>query len=60
MLKRFRIAAARLAPLAVVLAGTSLMVSGQTGARNGEWLHWGADLGNTKYSALDQINKDNV
>ena len=36
------------------------MVSGQTGARNGEWPHWGADLGNTKYSALDQINRDNV
>ena len=48
------------APLAAILAGTSLMVSGQTGAKNGEWPHWGADLGNTKYSALDQINRDNV
>ena len=38
----------------------SLMVSGQTGVKNGEWPHWGADLGNTKYSALDQINRDNV
>ena len=52
--------AMRVAPLAVILAGTSLMVSGQTGVRNGEWPHWGADLGNTKYSALDQINRDNV
>ena len=47
-------------PLAAIVAGTSLMVSGQTGAKNGEWPHWGADLGNTKYSALDQINRDNV
>jgi quinoprotein glucose dehydrogenase len=39
------------APLAVVLAGTPLMVSGQAGITNGEWPHWGADLGNTKYSA---------
>ena len=36
------------------------MVSGQTGVKNGEWPHWGADLGNTKYSALDQINRDTV
>ena len=50
----------RVAPLAVILAGTSLMVSGQTGVKNGEWPHWGADLGNTKYSALDQINRDTV
>ena len=47
-------------PLAAILAGTSLMVSGQTGAKSGEWPHWGADLGNTKYSALDQINRDTV
>jgi glucose dehydrogenase len=42
------------------LISTSLMVLGQTGTRNGEWPHWGADLGNTRYSALDQINRDNV
>ena len=38
----------------------SALVSGQAGATNGEWPHWGADLGSTKYSALDQINRDNV
>ena len=26
----------------------------------GEWITWGGDLGNTRYSPLDQINKDNV
>ena len=45
---------------AVILAGTSLMVSGQTGIKNGEWPHWGANIANTKYSALNQINRDNV
>jgi quinoprotein glucose dehydrogenase len=37
-----------------------MLVSGQSGAANGEWPHWGADLGNSKYSPLDQINRDNV
>ena len=60
MLRKFLKTAMWTAPLAVVLAGTSLMLSGQTGVKNGEWPHWGADLGNTKYSALDQINRDNV
>src|SRR6185312_11947497 len=31
----------------------------QTGAKNGEWRTYGADLGNTKYSALGQINASN-
>ncbi|RPI48867.1 MAG: hypothetical protein EHM55_24870 [Acidobacteria bacterium] len=57
--KSLRVAVAILLP-AGMFAGSSLMVSGQTGARNGEWPHWGADLGNTKYSVLDQINRGNV
>jgi quinoprotein glucose dehydrogenase len=31
----------------------------QTGAKNGEWPTYGADLGNTHYSPLDQINAAN-
>jgi quinoprotein glucose dehydrogenase len=31
----------------------------QSGAKNGEWTTYGGDLGNTRYSALDQINGDN-
>src|SRR5579884_2845512 len=31
----------------------------QYGAKNGEWPTYGADLGNTHYSPLDQINADN-
>ena len=32
----------------------------QHGAPNGDWPYWGGDAGSTRYSALDQINKDNV
>jgi len=32
---------------------------GQAGAKNGEWPTYGGDLGNSRYSALDQINAAN-
>jgi quinoprotein glucose dehydrogenase len=44
----------------VLIVALSALVSGQSGATKGEWPHWGADLGSTKYSPLDQINRDNV
>lgn len=31
----------------------------QSGAKNGEWRTYGGDLGNTRYSPLDQINASN-
>jgi quinoprotein glucose dehydrogenase len=34
--------------------------AGQSGAKNGEWRFYGGDSGSTKYSPLDQINKENV
>jgi quinoprotein glucose dehydrogenase len=34
-------------------------LTAQTGAKNGEWPTYGADLGNTHYSPLDQINAGN-
>lgn len=37
----------------------ALPVCGQTGAANGEWRSYGGDLGNTHYSALDQVNAGN-
>ena len=46
--------------LAAIVITVSVLLSGQTGAKNGEWPHWGADHANTKYSPLDQINRDNV
>ncbi|HLK49713.1 MAG TPA: pyrroloquinoline quinone-dependent dehydrogenase [Bryobacteraceae bacterium] len=34
-------------------------LNAQTGAKNGEWRTYGGDLGNTRYSPLDQINASN-
>jgi quinoprotein glucose dehydrogenase len=42
---------------ALVLATASL--SGQSGATNGEWRHYAADTGSTRYSPLDQITAGN-
>jgi len=57
--RALRISAAAV-PLAAAFVLSSIALSGQTGVKNGEWPHWGGDLGNTKYSPLDQINRDNV
>ncbi|HZS51257.1 MAG TPA: PQQ-binding-like beta-propeller repeat protein, partial [Bryobacterales bacterium] len=38
---------------------TALAASAQTGAKDGEWRTYGGDLGNTRYSPLDQINASN-
>jgi quinoprotein glucose dehydrogenase len=46
--------------LAVLLAlCAAVPVPGQSGAKNGEWTTYGGDLGNTHYSALDQIAGEN-
>ena len=37
----------------------SPVVLAQGGAQNGEWRHYGGDEANTRYSPLDQINRDN-
>lgn len=34
-------------------------MAGQSGAKSGEWTTYGADLGNTRYAPLDQINAGN-
>jgi quinoprotein glucose dehydrogenase len=47
------------ATLLVALGGTSVVVWGQAGARNGEWRSYGGDQGHTRYSPLDQINAGN-
>ena len=35
-------------------------VFGQTGAADGEWRFYAGDGGHTQYTALDQIDRDNV
>jgi quinoprotein glucose dehydrogenase len=49
----------RITTLAALLVSVTLPIAGQQGAKNGEWTTYGADLANTRYSALDQINAGN-
>ena len=49
----------RLSILGLLLCAT-LPLAAQTGAKNGEWRAYAAEPGRTKYSPLDQINRDNV
>ena len=59
MLRFSRSARARVA-VGVLWAGwLCILASAQTGAKNGEWRTYGGDLGNTRYSPLDQINASN-
>src|SRR5688572_1131124 len=46
-------------PVVAVLAWP-IVFRGQTGAPAGEWRAYGAWEGSTRYSALDQITRDNV
>ena len=44
--------------LFLLVAGSSHLFA-QSGAKGGEWPTYGGDLGNTRYSALSQINAQN-
>lgn len=46
--------------LAGALALSPASIQAQRGAPAGEWPSYGGDLGSTKYSPLDQIDRDNV
>src|SRR3984885_11950347 len=45
--------------LTIFLLLTPVSLSAQAGTASGEWPTYGGDLGNTRYSALDQINASN-
>jgi quinoprotein glucose dehydrogenase len=45
--------------LVAALALTTVGLRGQTRGKAGEWSTYGGDLASTRYSPLDQINKDN-
>ena len=45
--------------IAFLNSWAALPAAGQTGATAGEWRTYGGDLGNTRYSPLDQINAAN-
>jgi quinoprotein glucose dehydrogenase len=44
---------------AFVLFSSALPTRAQSGAKDGEWRNYGGDLGNTRYSPLDQIKASN-
>jgi quinoprotein glucose dehydrogenase len=46
-------------PVVGLVVWATMPIAGQLGAKNGEWTTYGADLGNTRYSPLDQITADN-
>src|SRR4051812_46905320 len=46
--------------VAAIAVRASGLVDGRTGGADGGWAQCGGDQGNTKYSPLDQINRDNV
>ena len=48
-----------LGSLCGLLCVVALPLAAQTGAKNGEWRTYGGDLGNTHYSALEQISASN-
>src|ERR1017187_5577275 len=43
----------------LVCVCVSIPLSAESGAKNGEWRTYGGDLGNTRYSPLNQINAGN-
>jgi quinoprotein glucose dehydrogenase len=45
--------------LSASVVSSDAALSAQSGAKNGEWQTYGADLGNTHYSPLDQVNAGN-
>ena len=44
----------------LVVTIVSMPVGGQAGAAGGEWRYYGGDPGNSRYSPLDQITRENV
>ena len=50
---------AALGPLVCLILWATTPTTGQPAVRAGEWRTYGADLANTRYSPLDQINAGN-
>ncbi len=50
----------RIVVIVAILLATGISAPGQQGAQDGEWRSYGGDVASTKYSPLDQIDRDNV
>src|SRR2546422_7191784 len=60
MLPTFRRALVRQVPFVLLLALSTATLAAQNGAKNGEWRAYAGEPGSTKYSPLDQINRENA
>jgi quinoprotein glucose dehydrogenase len=49
----------RASTIACLVLLVAAFAKGQSGAKNGEWRSYGGDIGNTRYSPLEQINAAN-
>ena len=49
----------RAAAIVCIALGAAIALQAQSGAKNGEWPTYGGDLGNTRYSPLDQVTAAN-
>src|SRR6185503_16104540 len=59
MKRTFYFWAVRIVPVAALFVWVTMPAMGQGGAPTGEWRSYGADLANTRYLPLDQINGTN-
>src|SRR5438105_3474334 len=50
----------RVLVITVVFLASGARITGQHGTKNGEWRAYAGEPGSTKYSPLDQINRDNA
>src|SRR5690349_10905886 len=56
---RWRVLSAAFLSATMACLLTTPRAAAQSGAKDGEWRTYGGDLGNTRYSPLDQINAAN-
>jgi quinoprotein glucose dehydrogenase len=49
-----------IAIVVIVVGASSAALLGQYGVKTGDWTSFGGDNGSTRYSPLDQINRENV
>jgi len=57
--KEFRLSVGMLLTVILTIGSTTVSAQRLPGTENGEWRYLGGDMGNTRSSPLDQINRDN-
>ena len=60
MSRTVRVWVPHLVVISALIIGSGAHLTGQHGTKNGEWRAYAGEPGSTKYSPLDQINRDNA